>query len=603
MMPAANTMPAVGEVIGEGRFELLGKLGEGGMSLVFLARDLELGRQVALKLLLPRYVGRPEREQRLINEAEYLRRLKGHPNIIEFVAEGRLHDRGDWPWLATEVLQGTVLDWLFVQRKLQPDEVLHVARQVAEALRACHAAGIVHRDPTPGNVFLLDDDAQTIKLFDFSHSGDLAGPKVAAGEHGRLTGIHDVPGTLGYMGPEQVTTAPADAKMDVFGFGVLLFEIVTRRNPYQHITEREAFIAAQRAGTLEAPKLHAWAYGVPDALAELVHDCTAREAELRPSMVEVLRRLGELELGGETAKPSAVVPDATERFTLPFVVPQIVEHTQPVGPPPGMQREEPRVVNDWTKLPIDRTPRVVAVEPAAPPPEEPTDQTGVELAFARPAQLRSPAPELEFHEPLPEPEDSANDPDEQPTTPQRSRWLIPVLVVIAVVVGVALLWMQLSPTDDPGETSSASAPPFEPEPTPEPETHPEVGPQAPSEPASDATSSSTGEDEEGETSTSEGAVEPEPAPRKRQPELAPAPDCEGVERDGRAAAQARDWKTLAKLTTRSKCWSSKRERTLLRVKATFFLGQWSDCVNAGRSSSDPEVRALVDNCKDNLGTP
>ena len=111
MMPAANTMPAVGEVIGEGRFELLGKLGEGGMSLVFLARDLELGRQVALKLLLPRYVGRPEREQRLINEAEYLRRLKGHPNIIEFVAEGRLHDRGDWPWLATEVLQGTVLDW------------------------------------------------------------------------------------------------------------------------------------------------------------------------------------------------------------------------------------------------------------------------------------------------------------------------------------------------------------------------------------------------------------------------------------------------------------------------------------------------------------
>src|SRR5690606_16817249 len=190
--------------------------------------------------------------------------------------------------------------------------IIDMARQVADALRICHAADIVHRDATPSNVFVLDDPAGAIKLFDFSHAGDLRAPRLAVGAPGRLTGQHDIPGTIGYMGPEQVRQEPADSRMDVFGFGVLLFELVTRQNPYAHIQDRGAFIQSQRDGNLEAPRLNAWAHGVPEELAALVHDCT-QALEQRPPMGEVLDRLQTIAAKpaggpGRTAEPIA---DAT----------------------------------------------------------------------------------------------------------------------------------------------------------------------------------------------------------------------------------------------------------------------------------------------------
>src|SRR5690606_10036558 len=110
---APSKAPDVNERVGDGRFELLAKLGEGGMSVVYRAHDHLLQTEVALKLLQPRYVGRPEREQRLINEARYLRRLQGQPHIVKLIDGGRLNDFG-WPWLATEVLEGKTLNWLFI---------------------------------------------------------------------------------------------------------------------------------------------------------------------------------------------------------------------------------------------------------------------------------------------------------------------------------------------------------------------------------------------------------------------------------------------------------------------------------------------------------
>ncbi|MFO7567811.1 MAG: serine/threonine-protein kinase [Enhygromyxa sp.] len=294
--------PTIGDVLGEGRFELLARLGDGGTSIVFRARDRFLDREVALKLLHPRYVGRPEREQRLINEAEYLRRVQGHPHIIEYIDSGRLRDLHAWPWLATEVLHGTVLGWVLVRGRLGVPRTLSVARQILEALRACHAAGLVHRDTTPNNLFQLDD-GETVKLFDFSHAADFRGPKLAVGAPERLTGVFDVPGTHGYMGPEQVQQDFADPSMDVFGFGILLYELVTGKNPYANLSERGAFIKAQRDGTLKPPRLHAWAYQAPEELEQLVHDCTQREPEQRPTIDALVERLAALEaqLGDEAA--------------------------------------------------------------------------------------------------------------------------------------------------------------------------------------------------------------------------------------------------------------------------------------------------------------
>ncbi|KIG15270.1 TldD protein [Enhygromyxa salina] len=313
--------PSTGEVVGDGRFELLSNLGEGGTSVVYRAHDCRLGVEVALKLLLPRYVGRPEREQRLINEAEYLRRLRGHPHIVEFVDAGRLEDRGRWPWLATEVLTGQPLDMVFVRGTLEIARIVEVAKQIAAGLHACHTAGVVHRDATPSNVFTLDDASGTIKLFDFSHAADLCAPQLAVGAPGRLTGVHDVPGTLGYMGPEQVRQEAADPSMDAFGFGVLLFELVTRQNPYAHIQDRGAYIQGQREGKLEAPRLHAWAYGAPEELGELVHDCTKRLGAERPTMEQIIERLGSIDptavATGTTPTPTPVlVPDPTVKMDL-----------------------------------------------------------------------------------------------------------------------------------------------------------------------------------------------------------------------------------------------------------------------------------------------
>jgi serine/threonine protein kinase len=317
--PHARRLPEPGSMIGDGRFQLIGKLGEGGMAVVYLADDRVLGREVALKLLVPRYLGRPEREQRLVNEAGYLAKLRGHPCIVELIGSGRLSD-GGWPWLSTEFLLGQTLGLLLVRSKLETARVIDVASQIAAALAACHERGVVHRDATPGNVFVLDDD--DIKLFDFSHAGAVGGPRLAAGAPGRLTGAHDTPGTIGFMGPEQAAKAPADPTMDVFAFGALLFEMITRRNPFAQFADREAFIVAQRDGRAEMPRLHAFAYEVPEELAAIVHDCTLPKPADRPTMAEVYWRLKTLG-GREVIVPpivSAPPTPARRRRTAALVL-------------------------------------------------------------------------------------------------------------------------------------------------------------------------------------------------------------------------------------------------------------------------------------------
>ena len=132
------------------------KLGEGGMSNVFVARDRFLDRDVALKLLTPRYLGRPEREQRFLNEADYLRRVRDHAQLTRIIDSGRLRDRHQWPWLSTEIMTGKTLGRLVIRRSLDISKVLEIGRQLAEALSACHEAGVVHRDLTPANGFVLD---------------------------------------------------------------------------------------------------------------------------------------------------------------------------------------------------------------------------------------------------------------------------------------------------------------------------------------------------------------------------------------------------------------------------------------------------------------
>lgn len=605
--PPTIEAPKLGEVVADGRYELLARLGEGGSSVVYRAHDHRQGIDVALKLLLPRYVGRPEREQRLINEAEYLQRLRGHSHIIEFVDAGRLYELDAWPYLATELLTGKTLDLVFVRGKLEIAAIIDMARQVADALRICHAADIVHRDATPSNVFVLDDPAGAIKLFDFSHAGDLRAPRLAVGAPGRLTGQHDIPGTIGYMGPEQVRQEPADSRMDVFGFGVLLFELVTRQNPYAHIQDRGAFIQAQRDGSLDAPRLNAWAHGVPEELAVLVHDCT-QALEQRPPMGEVLDRLQTIAAklaGGPGLAAEPIVDVTVPMDPLPVIAQHKAAAIGAWGPPPDLSpAPEPRIVAP-----------VPTPAPAPTPDNEPDDEGTSRLAFARPPQLRplvvEPAPVPVPTPPIVDEPEPDSETESEPPPPlggghSSLLWIAASVLLLAGAVWAGLAWLGTDggrpESDMPVEAAPLAprddAPAAEPVPEIRPrdlEPVPEIAP-AP-EPAVEPKPKPVPEI----VTEPKPAVEAKPKPASKpqvEPESEPQSDpCDGVVEQAEQALTARDWRRAISLSTNRKCWKSQADRTALRVTAFAELGEWSKCVDAGANASSPEVRAKVDGCR------
>jgi serine/threonine protein kinase len=630
MTSEALQLPGPGDVVGDGRFELGRQLGEGGMSTVFVAVDRQLGREVALKLLTPRYVGRPARELRFINEAEFLRRVSGHPHIIEFVDTGRLHDRRGWPWLSTEILHGDELNWLFVAGKIAPARVIALARQIADALQACHAAGVVHRDLTPNNLFLLGDQ-RTIKLFDFSHAADLWAPKLAAGAPERLTGIFEAPGTAGYMAPEQAAGAAADERMDVFGFGVLLFQLITGRSPYRQYGDREAFIRAQREGALEPPRLHAWAYDVPEELAAVVHDCTQRDVEARPTMAEVVGRLASIEI--TDAEPTDTEPD-TETDAEPTDATLRVEQTAEVfgvieaAANDGMRRDPEREYAAASGE-IETTPTIDAqpttdAQPLVDATLDDADRTDVELPFARPPHLRggeppSDEPPARRHAALPPGESgvaegpSGEFPGEEDernlTEPERrpraiGRWIGTALITLMILLSVLVLAhiRGNSATEREGKSEGARD-----QTTASHHYQDEGISEAAVAGDADSADRDTGDgdtDTGGETGgTSAGELVPEvkvePTVAPKNPKNPPASvDCDGVEQAAAAAAADYDWSRLAKLTKRKSCWSSSKEWTYLRVKSTWETGQTKECLKAGARSTDPEVQKIVELCRD-----
>lgn len=199
-----------GQVLGGGRFKILTELGRGAMSEVYRAFDEQRRRNVALKIMAARYVGRPERERRFRNEAHYARRVAGHPHIVTVWDDGVLSDCGNRPFMTLELVEGPNLAMeLATRRRLPVAQALNWARQVIEGLRALHDAGIVHRDLTPSNV-LVDKVAGVVKLFDFGLAAELDAPTGPTSS--RLTLLGEAPGTHGYMAPEQVSMGAPRAR-------------------------------------------------------------------------------------------------------------------------------------------------------------------------------------------------------------------------------------------------------------------------------------------------------------------------------------------------------------------------------------------------------
>lgn len=200
-----------------GRYRVVRELGRGAMGVVYLAEDDSLQRQVAVKtLLLPEEENSADRrnlEARFIQEAKAAGGLN-HPGIITIHDLGR---EGDWLYIAMEVLEGTELKDRMLAGPMPLDEAVDIAAQVASALAAAHARGVVHRDVKPGNIMLVGE--RHAKIMDFGIA------RMKSSDVRTQSGT--MMGSPKYMSPEQVGGHPVDHRSDVFSLGVLLYEMLT----------------------------------------------------------------------------------------------------------------------------------------------------------------------------------------------------------------------------------------------------------------------------------------------------------------------------------------------------------------------------------------
>ncbi len=287
----------------EERYQILGKLGSGGMATVYRARRRADGLVAALKIPQERYASEPRFLRRLHREAEVLKKLR-HPNIIKVYEHGQA---GRTHFIAMELVDGPSLDQLIADRRLNPELVRKVLLSVAEALKYMHDQGFLHRDLKPGNIMIYrnalkdgDVDPAGVRLMDFG---------IAAGkEFTRLTTVGARIGTPTYMSPEQARGQPLDEKSDVYSLGVVLYEALVGEAPFQGDFEQVARkqIHERPVPPIQKnPKLH-------PLLNDLVMRMLEKDPARRPDLTEVIRVLKNL--------PVAETPELTQDHLLALAV-------------------------------------------------------------------------------------------------------------------------------------------------------------------------------------------------------------------------------------------------------------------------------------------
>jgi eukaryotic-like serine/threonine-protein kinase len=290
-------MPDVGQTLG--RYEILGKLGEGGMGVVYKARDARLNRFVALKLMLGAATDSDHQFRRFAQEAKAASALN-HPNIITVYdiasEEGTVY-------IVMEYVAGKTLGQVIPRQGMRIVEALKIAVQLADALSAAGSAGIVHRDLKPSNIMVTENGL--VKVLDFG----LAKFAVAGLEGGAqastlaltvseqiVTGNGMLAGTAAYMSPEQAEGLPLDARSDIFSFGAVLYEMVTGQRAFQGNNKMSVLTSILRD---DPQPLGEKAANVPHQLETIVNRCLRKDAARRfQSFAEA--RLALLELQEES---------------------------------------------------------------------------------------------------------------------------------------------------------------------------------------------------------------------------------------------------------------------------------------------------------------
>jgi len=274
--PYAQSEELVGMFLAE-RYEILELLGQGGMGAVYKARDTELGRLVALKLIRPDLASNPEILRRFKQELILAREVT-HRNVI------RIFDLGQakgFKFITMEFVEGRDLRAVLRERgKLPPDETVRVIAQICRALESAHAAGVVHRDLKPQNIMLDGKDRVYVMDFGIAHSLETPG----------MTQTGVLMGTPEYMSPEQAKGIKVDARSDLFALGIIFYEMLTGISPYKADTS----LATLLKRTQERPPPPAEVDAtIPKAISDVVMKCLEIDRDQRYSTArEILEDLG-----------------------------------------------------------------------------------------------------------------------------------------------------------------------------------------------------------------------------------------------------------------------------------------------------------------------
>ena len=291
------------------RYRLTRHIASGGMGQVWEAFDQTLQRRVAVKVMHPHTQHEIQLAERFREEARFAAQLT-HGNIVT------VHDFGEYDelaYLVMEIVDGPTLAQLLADGALEADLVRQVLWQLATALEAAHAVGIIHRDIKPANV-IMDLDGQT-KLMDFGIARSVDGQQA-------LTSTGQVLGTADYLSPEQAMGHSVGPATDIYALGVLAHEMLSGSKPF----DRGAPIATALAHVQDPPP--PLPDGTPDDLAAAIADCLAKEPGDRPTATELAQRL-------------QVVPEAEVPETVESGQPIYAPHTGAGHPPPRRAIVEP----------------------------------------------------------------------------------------------------------------------------------------------------------------------------------------------------------------------------------------------------------------------
>jgi serine/threonine protein kinase/tetratricopeptide (TPR) repeat protein len=298
-----------------GAYEILDPLGSGGMGEVYRARDLRLGREVAVKVLPSEVASSADRLARFEREARTVAALN-HPNIVTLFS---IEDADETRFLTMELVQGQCLNDLIPSAGLPFPRILELSIPLADALVAAHERGVIHRDLKPGNVMVTCDGR--VKVLDFGLS-KMAGVEEPAPHEAvpdtlepGISTTGQLLGTIPYMAPEQIRGELVDATADLFALGIILYELATGRRPFTGATSADVISSILRDRPEPLTRARA---DLPEDLERLVDRCLAKNSRDRSTALDVRDELRRMNLERQTTEPHAPGRVASIAV-LPFV--------------------------------------------------------------------------------------------------------------------------------------------------------------------------------------------------------------------------------------------------------------------------------------------